>query len=682
MYLLLRADQRLKQNHKDEILSAHPQELYPSGKESGLMLSQKIILQSITQFQNNWVLVFVMVIYLEKTMERLNSGEWRNIFGTILNDLNVGLVKSGRVHWKKGGGNKKRFQCCTDPSGQEILYLRALQGHSGRSLIDPSLQDNVLIPKDFFEYIYHIGCAINLHSIMNSGLIPGGQKLSKRQTVFFTSVDPVNKEHKDPDEIDLECTASCLTQAKSMEETSKHCVFWHQICSKERINVSSIKHDRTQSSFTTRFQLAYCIPKAIMMKSGEVKNEKVHVSLLPRKISFKDNWMKELGSEVAGGGKDSQQTQPKTKNPIVRTGRLVLSEQQSGSSVQEIENVSNVTAKAPMKEQGDLFSSCLPVSVERSDQDKDADENVDADQIRMVRPVKSEQSIGLFTQCEDMDIDFKVSGLPHAVVKQAENFRVRELVKKIQSHPHPRVLQADLKQKQHLQPIQWRIESDDSWNMGNVELFELCETIPKVQCSECLLSWNQGIVYCTCGPLLKESEASQHFHQWRLDAFSIENYVIRKGRLRGARHGTTEAFHSPQCSKEMSQKEIWRNSRSLPRRLNISWFAAQNWLDWRNVHCDGQISTGRPLLLSIAWRVRQISEELIYHTEQIRKKCTNETPIRFPRSTHKNAPSPPWIWRRATWTNSFLSIPKVAFVVFFIQYLMLAVERTLVELIN
>ena len=40
--------------------------------------------------------------------------------------------------WKstmaKGGGNKKRFQYCTDPSG-EILYLRALQGHSGRNLI-------------------------------------------------------------------------------------------------------------------------------------------------------------------------------------------------------------------------------------------------------------------------------------------------------------------------------------------------------------------------------------------------------------------------------------------------------------------------------------------------------------------------------------------------------------------
>ena len=53
-------------------------------------------------------------------------------------------------------------------------------------------------------------------------------------------------------------------------------------------------------------------------------------------------------------------------------------------------------------------------------------------------------------------------------------------------------------------------------DIGNVELFELCETIPKVQCSECLLYWNQGIVYCICGHLLGESEASRHFHQWCL----------------------------------------------------------------------------------------------------------------------------------------------------------------------
>ena len=61
--------------------------------------------------------------------------------------------------WKKcmagGGGNKKRYQYCTDDS-RAIVYFRALQGHSGRNLIDPSLQDNVVIPSNFFQHIHHI----------------------------------------------------------------------------------------------------------------------------------------------------------------------------------------------------------------------------------------------------------------------------------------------------------------------------------------------------------------------------------------------------------------------------------------------------------------------------------------------------------------------------------------------
>ena len=47
---------------------------------------------------------------------------------------------------------------------------------------------------------------------------------------------------------------------------------------------------------------------------------------------------------------------------------------------------------------------------------------------------------------EERDIDFRVSGLLHAVVKQPENSRVCELVKKIESHPHRQDLQADLQQ--------------------------------------------------------------------------------------------------------------------------------------------------------------------------------------------------------------------------------------------
>ena len=133
--------------------------------------------------------------------------------------------------WKKtmagGGGNKKRYQYCIDSSGV-ILYLRALQGHSGRGLIDPTLQDNVVIPSNFFQYIYHVGCAINLRSIINSGLIPGGQNLSNRQTVFFLPVDPMDKNHKDPDTIDLNAPRHAQYMHKAWKK-HQNTVYWVDI---------------------------------------------------------------------------------------------------------------------------------------------------------------------------------------------------------------------------------------------------------------------------------------------------------------------------------------------------------------------------------------------------------------------------------------------------------------------
>ena len=271
--------------------------------------------------------------------------------------------------WKstmaKGWGNKKRFQYCTDPSGQEILYLRALQGHSGPYLIESSLQDNVLIPNDFFEYIYHIGCAINLHSIMNSGLIPGGQNLSKRQTVFFLPVDPMNKEHKRSWYDRPGSTASCTVQAENVEETSKHGVLGrHQTCSRERIYVLS-GHDRTPSSFTTHSQLI------VSRRLSRWKLEKSYTRKYmrhprpPPKISFKDNWMKDLGSEVAGDGENSNKPNQKTTNPIVRTGRPVSTEQPSSSSAQEINKRFLFDCVSTNERTGRPVNTCVPVSVER-----------------------------------------------------------------------------------------------------------------------------------------------------------------------------------------------------------------------------------------------------------------------------------------------------------------------------
>ena len=89
-----------------------------------------------------------------------------------------------------GGRAKRRFQYCTDSSGI-VVYLRAHPGHSGRNLIDPSLQDNVVIPNNFFHHIYHVGCAFNLHSIVNSGLIPGGQSSSNCLLILWMKVTKI-----------------------------------------------------------------------------------------------------------------------------------------------------------------------------------------------------------------------------------------------------------------------------------------------------------------------------------------------------------------------------------------------------------------------------------------------------------------------------------------------------------
>ena len=108
----------------------------------------------------------------------------------------------GTSHWSiqawisflaKGRGPKKSFQYCLNPnSSKPFLDFPAIQGHSGGTLADPTLQDHVLSPDDFAEYIYHIGNAHDMHSIIRSGLIPGGRSLKRdRQSVFFTTVNPM-----------------------------------------------------------------------------------------------------------------------------------------------------------------------------------------------------------------------------------------------------------------------------------------------------------------------------------------------------------------------------------------------------------------------------------------------------------------------------------------------------------
>ena len=281
-----------------------------------------------------------------------------------------------------GGGHKKRFQYCTDSSGQEILYLRALQGHSGRNPIDPSSQDNVPIPYNFFEYIYHVGCANNLHSITHAGLIPGGQHLGKeRQTVFFTAVNPMDKEHKDLHKLDLTQPRLAWYMQKTWKR-HQDTVYWVDIQLAQR---KGLKFYQTRSNAIILYDTlpAYCFPKVVVMESGEIMFEKVFVPpRTPPKTSFKDNWMKEMDSEVAGGGKDSQRIKPKPKTQLSRTERPVGEQpftQEIGKDVlfgREGTRNSTRTVR-PVEDHHPSRVVCQYLT-----KDEDADENVDADQTR------------------------------------------------------------------------------------------------------------------------------------------------------------------------------------------------------------------------------------------------------------------------------------------------------------
>ena len=203
-----------------------------------------------------------------------------------------------------GGGNKKRFQCCADSLGI-IVYLRALQGHSGRNPIDPSFQDNVVIPDGFYQHIYHIGCAFNLHSIINNGLIPGGQDLSRRQTVFFLPVDPRDESHRDPEHIDF----SVPRRARYVHSAwKKHqdAVFWVDIDLAIKKGLTFYQ-TRSNAIILQGTLPAYCIPKVVRLKTGEVLYKRRYLSPRPPpKISLRHdhNWTK--GNDQSGSTVEQQ----------------------------------------------------------------------------------------------------------------------------------------------------------------------------------------------------------------------------------------------------------------------------------------------------------------------------------------------------------------------------------------
>ena len=199
-----------------------------------------------------------------------------------------------------GGGSKRRYQYCSDNLGS-IIYIRALQGHSGSNLIDFALQDNVLIGTGIFPYIYHVGCTFNHYSIINNRLVLGGQNLRRRETVFFLLVDPRNEDHKDPENIDYSVPRLARYMHKAWKRR-QDAVFWVDVDLGIREGLMFYQ-TRSNAIIFQGTLPAHCIVRAERLKNGEKLYKRQYLSPPPPpKISLRHdlNWSKgkDQGSTV------------------------------------------------------------------------------------------------------------------------------------------------------------------------------------------------------------------------------------------------------------------------------------------------------------------------------------------------------------------------------------------------
>ena len=189
-----------------------------------------------------------------------------------------------------------------------------------------------MIQSGFFQHIYHIGCAFKLHSIINSGIIPGGQNSSKRQTVFFLPIDPRDISHKDPGKIDLN-VPRCAQYLHNGWKKHQDAVYWVDINLAIRKGLTFYQ-TRSNAIILQGILPACCIPKVVRLKTGEVLYEKVFMSPRPPpKISLLHDWTKELGSKVVQQPEGETIRQP--EGEVVRQTKCFQSAQPTPNPIRD-----------------------------------------------------------------------------------------------------------------------------------------------------------------------------------------------------------------------------------------------------------------------------------------------------------------------------------------------------------
>ena len=474
-----------------------------------------------------------------------------------------------------GGGPKRRYQYCSDYLGS-IIYLRALQGHSGDNIIDLEMQDHVLISPGIFPYIYHVGSNFNISSILSNGLIPGGQELSKRQSVFFLPVDPRDENHRDPENIDYSLPRRAR-YVQNMWKRHQDTVFWIDI--DLGIIKEGLKFYQTRSNAIILQGVLppSCIVRAERLKGGEPLYKRQYLSPRPPpKISLRHdlNWTR--GNDVLGStvehrpvGKLVQQSlgetvhfgsskptqSPKTNGD--RSGKPVAQEIVVGV-LQEEPSSSDRPGRPVSREEQHVRNHDSSGKPEREEAQHTVQENYH---------LKSRDTVDKFDLAtDDTNVDFSVSGIPEEVVKRSENFNILQLIRRITRHPQKQAVQNDLDQEQSFNAFS--AESKKAIKeAGNIEISEIVNAEPKWQCKSCLNHCNPGVIYCVCGRLMTtDSAENRKYISSTLDSFSIPCFYIRKDRPRGHRYGKAPGCKEYHTAHQLAKKCRKRGYESIHDR--------------------------------------------------------------------------------------------------------------------
>ena len=280
----------------------------------------------------------------------------------------------------------------------------------------------MLIGPGRFPYIYHVGSTFNLHSIISNGLIPGGQELSRRQSVFFLPVDPRDENHRDPEYIDY----SVPRHARYVQNTWKRhqdTVFWIDIDLGIREGLMFYQ-TRSNAIILQGVLPASCIVRAERLKSGETLYEKQYLSPRPPpKISLRHdlNWNKgqdqgftfehrpvgklvqqSLGETVQFGSSKPTQS-PKTIED--RSGKPVA--QEIVGVLQEEPSSSDRTGRPVSREEQHVRNHDSSGKPEREEAQHTVQEN---------HHLERRDTVDKFDLAtDDANVDFNISGIPEAV---------------------------------------------------------------------------------------------------------------------------------------------------------------------------------------------------------------------------------------------------------------------------